>query len=260
MHKPEFKLQACFAFVAALTAGVLASIPSEALAQSASRPPQSEVPPRIEYDDGPAGSLAIGGDGSSTGYALFAGGTYALNGRLYDEGVLLRATAGVGEYRAGVTPFATDRNVTFYSGSLLVGYQTKVGDANVAAFVGPELVHNGRGADPRVRGTEWAARAIAEAYFPGESVDFSLWSSYSTFENQYFVTGRSLIHDMPNTGGIGPEIALFGGDGYQRMRAGIHAALPLRSMQIGVSSGYDWDTKGDARESLYGNLIFSFAM
>lgn len=243
-----------------LSALVIASIAwvgfgGPALAQE-TRQPAPVIPPASDNDN-PGSVLAIGGDGSSAGYSAFAAGTFALNGDLYADGVLLRASGGVGEYNAGVKPFVTDTDVTFYNASLLVGYQKRLGDVNVTGFVGPELIHNGRGADPRVRGTEIAARVIGEIYAPGESVDLSVWSTYSTFENQYFINARALVHDMPPAGGIGPDVSLFGGDGWQRMRAGAHVSFPTTFGQVGVSSGYDWDLKGDVEESLYGSLILS---
>jgi hypothetical protein len=237
----------CAALVS-LAAGSL--VPLAASAQVASTLP----PPDISN---PGGVVSVGGDVSGSGFSGYVAGTVALNGDQTADGFLLRATAGAGEYKSGTTPFATD-DVSFYSASLMVGFQKRLGDVQIAGFAGPELVHNGKGADPRVRGSETAARFIGEISAPGSEVDFSLWSTYSTFENQYMVNTRAMFHGPSDKPAIGPDAALFGGDGWQRARGGLYLVVPSRHAQFGIGTGYDFDLKGDVHEAPYVNVSVNF--
>lgn len=205
----------------------------------------------------PGSVLSIGGDLSGTGISGYAAGTFAVNGDQYSDGVLVRVTGGAGEYKSGTTPFAAGGDVSFYSLSGLIGYQKVSGNVKLSGFIGPELVHNGHDADRRVRGSKLAGRIIGEVALPGREVDLSFWSTYSTFENQYYVSGRAQFHGEAGKGGIGPDVALFGGDGWQRGRGGLFATIPSEFGEIGVGGGYDWDLRGHIRESAYGNVSIS---
>ncbi len=222
-----------------------------ALAQVAASAPPLE-------SSNPGGVVSIGGDVSGSGFSGYIAGTVALNGDQTADGVLVRAVAGVGEYKAGTTPFAATNDVNFYSASLMLGFQKRLGDIQVSGFAGPELIHNGKNADPRVRGSETAARLIGEIAAPGEDVDFSLWSTYSTFENQYMVSTRALFHGPSDKPAIGPEAALFGGDGWQRARGGLYLVVPSEHAQFGIGGGYDFDLKGHVHEAPYVSVSVNF--
>lgn len=203
--------------------------------------------------------IGFGGDISKGSHVVYGAITHALNGDLNTTGALVRASVAGGQYATGLTPFSSGSDVNFYSAGFMLGYQARTDrGVLIAGFVGPELVHNGSGADPRVEGTSWAARFVGEAYIPGDTIDFSVWSSYSTFENQYHVTGRALANDIVGNGQVGPELGLFGGDGWRRSRAGLHIAQPTSVGQIGLSAGFDFDLKSAVYESPYASVGVSF--
>lgn len=202
---------------------------------------------------GQQGRIWGGLDGSGGSLVGFVGGNLALNGDINADGLLVRAALALGEYETEFASFAVS-DVNFSSGSLLLGYQRDLGGVSVSGYFGPEFVHNGKGASADVLGTEWGARAIAEVFVPTRSLDLSTWATYSTFENQYFIQGQALYH-QDHDGGIGPEVAFFGGDGWSLGRAGLRVSIPASFGQVGVGTGYQWGDDNEDARPLYANLV-----
>jgi hypothetical protein len=203
--------------------------------------------------------LSIGADVGPGSYAFYVGGVQAINGDLSADGFLIRAGFTFGQYDEGIL-----RDVPFEAGSLMVGYQHAFDRTRVALFVGGDIIHNGEGADPSVRGTEEAFRVVGEISTPvTERLDLTGWGSYSTFENQYYVQARALYRPGDNGFRMGPEGSLLGGDTWDQARLGGHADFPLRLGglfgELGLSAGYAWGQRRVDEDGLYANAILSIS-
>lgn len=237
--------------------GGLALIATPAFAEQGSLPPPP--PPStiaISSAPGTKGNVWVGADAEPGSVAVAIGTTFALNGNLNTDGALLRASAAYGGYESGP---AINPRVHFGTGSLLIGYQTHLGKVFVSGFVGPQVIHNGEGADPNVRGTSWAALVTGEIVVPAGNMELSSWGSYSTFENQYYVQGRVLYRASPKFK-IGPQAALLGGNTWRSGRAGGYFQMATSFGAFEGGLGYTWDRDGSNHEGVYGggSLTFRF--
>lgn len=216
-------------------------------------PPLSVTAPSPQSNPDGSG-LSIGADVSPGSHAFFVGGVQALNGDLSADGFLVRASFTAGQYDEG------NNEVSFEGGNLLIGYQHAFDGTHVAFFVGPDVVHNGKGASPDVRGTSWAARGIAEFSTPLSSrLDLIGWGTFTTFESQYYVQGRALYRPGDNYFRIGPEVSFLGGDTWSQRRVGGHAEVPLPFGGLGASVGHAWTRRGGDNDGVYANLILSIS-
>lgn len=200
-------------------------------------------------------NISVGGDVSPGSRAAYAGATFALNADLSQDGFLVRTSFAIGEYEGRRT--SDDRSdVSFQNANVMVGYQHDLGGARVAFFVGADFTYNGAGASDNVRGSSWGLRGIVDVVVPvSRDLDVSAWGTYSTIESQYYVQGRALYRLTPNIG-VGPQIALLGGDTWARTRVGGHAAVNFGRIALGVGAGHEW--KGGGGQ--YGSAILSFLL
>ena len=203
---------------------------------------------------GPSASLWVGGDVSTDSFAFGSGLTFALNGNLYSDGLLLRGTVGLGDYDIG--PPGTPR-AHFASAALLVGYQGHLGDVFVAGFAGPQLNNNSHGAPASVAGTQFNGLFTGEIGIPAGRVDLSAWGSYSTFQNQFTISGRALYRVLPGFR-LGPQVAYSGGNTWHRGRVGGFTSIYMRNSALEIGGGYSWNPDTGAGEGVYGNMSLSF--
>jgi hypothetical protein len=231
---------------------------SAAAAQDISTVSQAPPPALLPLDRADGSAVWAGFDVNPRSMVFFAGGTQALNGDLSRDGVLIRAGFAAGEYQED-RAFGREADISFRSGSVLLGYQHHFEPGRVAFFIGPDFVHNGANASPEIRGRSWGARAISEIVIP-VSPQFTLsnWSTFSTIESQYLTQVRAL-YNASGSFRIGPEFSIAGGDTWSRGRVGAHAGFSGSFGAIGLSAGHDYDRKENGDGGVYVNAIWSMS-
>lgn len=199
-------------------------------------------------------SFWAGGEIAPSSWASYVGGIHAFNGDLSADGFLVRGGFTFGEYDTTVPDGESD--VSFQNANVLIGYQRAVGSGQIALYVGPDFTHNGSGASPDVRGSDWGVRGIAEVFVPiAPRLDLSGWATYSTIDSQYYVSLQTLYRAAPQFR-IGPDAAVLGGDTWKQHRIGARAAFGAPIGEIGLGVGHVWDRRS-ASDGVYANAILS---
>ena len=200
-----------------------------------------------------------------SGRDLWRNGVFANGGLLWAPGGLnssgftLKTLLSTGIYR--YTSGALD-NATVYGGELkgqlLPGWCFKRGHFELKLFAGPDLEWHGlRPDDPtnELRGTSLGLALATEVWIePTPDTMLAADASLSTVGPNYaarIATGLHLFGQFY----VGPEMQVYGGDGYSQMRYGAH----VTSLKTGLSewsAAAGWAIDTDKRESPYVRLGF----
>ena len=191
--------------------------------------------------------------------SVYAGTTYAPFGVLSDDGVRLRAVAGIGRYSYTTLAYASavgtdmrearSRGISGESafGDLLAGYQVRIGAMTMKAFAGiafseHHLSPSDRG--NRVSGEEIGFKAILEGWF---NLSDRSWASmdlaYSTAHGEFSSRAR-LGYKLTTPLSIGPELGAFGNEEFRGGRGGLFIR-------------YAWGNKSWARDIWDGDVLVS---
>ena len=183
-------------------------------------------------------------DDSDYGYA---GGVFALNHNLNQDGWLFRVSGGDGFYSYN-RAVGVNQGVDFQNGDVMVGYQTFVGQARLTGYLGA-YIQNDNNPDPlaKVTGTRVGVKGQGEAYVPLNQSWYAFGlASYASAWNNYDLLGR-VGYQLNPTVSVGPEGMALGNDRYGEARAGGFASFNITSAaQLILSAGYSWDTEANS--------------
>ncbi len=200
-----------------------------------------------------------------TGRDLWRNGVFAHGGLLWAPagldtgGFVLKTLLSAGAYR--YTSGALD-NATVYGGELkgqlLPGWYFKRGRFELKLFAGPDLEMHRLWPDDTsnsLRGTSLGLALATEVWIePTQVTMLAADASLSTIGPNYaarIATGVRLLGQFY----VGPEMQVYGGDGYSQMRYGAH----VTSLKTGLSewsAAAGWAIDTDKRDSPYVRLGF----
>lgn len=166
----------------------------------------------------PSHELWVGAHVAGDTWFAYTGGTTAPFGNLNENGFLLRAVGGHGEYhfrgrqRAAtgeLQPLKFEDSVTFTDA--LAGYRFQLGSLTATAFVGLAFVdHNVSsppGFDAAVTGAAWGPKAQVELWYETGGMSWvALNASYTTAHDTYSVGTRSGLRLGTSGFSVGTEL------------------------------------------------------
>lgn len=254
----RFYLSAPILLLAVTTAQATDFAPSDS---SSSAPIVTPVPAPMTRP-GAVSLVAWGGASFSDNfYGGYIGAVKALNGDLWNEGLLFRIDGAAGSYRYRSSILGYSYYVHTKSADVMIGYRAHVGTGWLTGYVGPSFQDNDN-KDPtaRIRGTKWGVKGIAEYNVPlSDRFQASAFGTYATEYSTYFVMGRLGYNvNVAQDVWLGPEASLFGTRDYEDRRVGAFINIGTARGAIGISGGY-LDARHSNDDGYYLNLNVSFA-
>jgi cellulose biosynthesis protein BcsS len=175
----------------------------------------------MPYPGGAPWAEAWAGFGSQNNwYGGWGGFNYAFNHNVYSSGFLLRGEGGGGRYNYTNTGIPNgDVNVTYGTGSVLLGYRTVLQNvigqtAVLSGYVGAEVQdHDNPDPNADVRGTEWGVKVLGDAYIRFNPYqDFWGMASFSSAFDTWMVIARpGFLVTSPTSFQVwvGPDLQIF---------------------------------------------------
>jgi hypothetical protein len=189
-----------------------------------------------------------------------AGGVFAINHSLNNDGWLFRLRGGAGHYDYNRSP-GVGQGVDFQTGEFMLGYQKFFGATRVSGYVGPN-VENHDNPDPvaTVKGTKWGIKGQGEVFMPFSDRGYVLLlATASSAFSSYFVLGKAGYNVAPGVS-VGPELVFMGNDRFDATRLGPFVAFDVGpGAQLILSGGYQWDNRSDSLNDHSGGYFTAHA-
>jgi len=182
--------------------------------------------------------LTVGEDNS---YA-YLGGATAVNGDIDKDDVLIRASAGYGQYNYRAPALVDEKeNGQITSTDLMLGYQKHFSGGRATVFGGANYddhrLHKGDSGN-RVAGGKAGAKAQFELLLePSDKFHFNHIASYSSAYNSYWIS--NFLGWNCDDFSFGPEVTFLGNRAFNQQKIGVgFGKINIQSVSLFLSAGY----------------------
>ena len=198
----------------------------------------------------------------------YAGASTAINGDLYKDGVVARASIGGGQYdysTVAVTGGKVDADVVAvdimggYQKYFSLGYGQKVSRGTL--YAGADYQNHSLSpsdSSARVKGGEYGFKTLAELNLNvTDQISAQLIGSYSTGFNTYWSRER-VGYDI-GFGTVGPEFTFLGNKSFDQRRFGayIGEVSVVKNVKASASVGYS-DSLRRGKDGAYGEISATY--
>ena len=208
-------------------------------------------------------AVVFGGvDVTEKSTATYIGGTKALDGNIFTNGVVIGGSLTGAKYDYDTSAVAENKvNADLTAFNALIGYQWVKEGHSVALYTGLDYQdHSLSPDDPlsKVKGDETGAMVQLEVTKFNSPVDAGFIAKASSTYSSYWVRGR--LGNKAGKAKIGAELTTSGNDSYDNNRYGLYATLPVSAktsldFAVGNSNIQGKNSVQDS-DSAYGSIGF----